>query len=50
MTTKKAQAKELQSVRDYLTEHPHFFEENPDILEAINVSHDSGKAISLVER
>ena len=50
MTTKKAQAKELQSVRDYLTEHPNFFEENPDTLEAINVSHDSGKAISLVER
>ena len=50
MTTKKAQAKELQSVRDYLTGHPNFFEENPDILEAINVSHDSGKAISLVER
>ena len=50
MTTKKAQAKELQLVRDYLTEHPNFFEENPDTLEAINVSHDSGKAISLVER
>ena len=50
MTTKKAQAKELQSVRDYLTAHPNFFEENPDTLEAINVSHDSGKAISLVER
>jgi len=50
MTTKKAQAKELQLVRDYLTDHPNFFEENPDILEAINVSHDSGKAISLVER
>ena len=29
MTTKKAQAKELQSVRDYLTSHPNFFEENP---------------------
>lgn len=50
MTTKKAQAKELQLVRDYLTDHPNFFEENPDTLEAINVSHDSGKAISLVER
>ena len=50
MTTKKAQAKELQLVRDYLIDHPNFFEENPDILEAINVSHDSGKAISLVER
>ena len=50
MTTKKAQAKELQLVRDYLIDHPNFFEENPDILEAINLSHDSGKAISLVER
>jgi uncharacterized protein YigA (DUF484 family) len=50
MTTKKAQAKELQLVRDYLIDHPSFFEDNPDVLEAINVSHDSGKAISLVER
>ena len=50
MTTKKAQAKELQLVRDYLIDHPDFFEENPEILEAINLSHDSGKAISLVER
>ena len=50
MTTKKAQAKELQLVRDYLIDHPNFFEENPDVLEAINVSHDTGKAISLVER
>jgi len=50
MTTKKAQAKELQLVRDYLINHPDFFEENPDILEAINLSHESGKAISLVER
>jgi uncharacterized protein YigA (DUF484 family) len=50
MTTKKAQAKELQLVRDYLIDHPTFFEDNPDVLEAINVSHDSGKAISLVER
>jgi uncharacterized protein YigA (DUF484 family) len=50
MTTKKAQAKELQLVRDYLIDHPNFFEENSDILEAIEVSHDSGKAISLVER
>jgi uncharacterized protein YigA (DUF484 family) len=50
MTTKKTQAKELQLVRDYLIDHPNFFEENPDVLEAINVSHDTGKAISLVER
>lgn len=50
MTTKKAQAKELQLVRDYLIDHPDFFEENPEILEVINLSHDSGKAISLVER
>lgn len=50
MTTKKGGAKELQLVRDYLTDHPSFFEQNSDVLEAINISHDSGKAISLVER
>ena len=37
-------------MRDYLSQNPDFFQQNPDIFEAINISHDSGKAISLVER
>ena len=50
MTAKKKNANNQEIVREYLIENPDFFAENPDIFEAINISHDSGKAISLVER
>ena len=50
MTAKKEKPAEQEWVRDYLTKNPDFFEQNPDIFEVINISHDSGKAISLVER
>jgi uncharacterized protein YigA (DUF484 family) len=50
MTAKKKNSDNEQLVRDYLAHNPYFFEQNPDIFEAINISHDSGKAISLVER
>jgi uncharacterized protein YigA (DUF484 family) len=50
MTGKKKPSTEEQLVRDYLSQNPDFFQQNPDIFEAINISHDSGKAISLVER
>jgi uncharacterized protein YigA (DUF484 family) len=39
-----------EMVREYLTNNPEFLAENPDILELINLPHDSGTAISLVER
>jgi uncharacterized protein YigA (DUF484 family) len=50
MTGKKKPLAEEQLVRDYLSQNPDFFQQNPDIFEAINITHDSGKAISLVER
>ena len=50
MTAKKKNSDNEQLVRDYLAHNPDFFKQNPDIFEAINISHDSGKAISLVER
>ena len=50
MTGKKKPLTEEQLVRDYLSQNPDFFQQNPDIFEAINITHDSGKAISLVER
>ena len=50
MTGKKKPSTEEQLVRNYLSQNPDFFQQNPDIFEAINISHDSGKAISLVER
>ena len=50
MTSQKDIDPTVEIVRDFLRKHPDFLEQNPDILEAINVSHNSGKAISLVER
>ena len=50
MTAKKEKPAEQELVRDYLTKNPDFFEQNSDIFEVINISHDSGRAISLVER
>ena len=50
MTAKKKNLNQQQLVSEYLIQNPDFFEHNPDVFEAINISHDSGKAISLVER
>ncbi len=37
-------------IRDYLREHPSFFEDNTDLLAEINLPHNQGGAISLVEK
>ncbi|UTA47788.1 DUF484 family protein [Simiduia sp. 21SJ11W-1] len=37
-------------VAAYLAEHPDFFEQHPDLLADMQLPHDSGNAISLVER
>jgi uncharacterized protein YigA (DUF484 family) len=50
MTAKKNNLNEQSLVRDYLSRNPDFFEQNPDIFEVLNISHNSGKATSLVER
>jgi len=34
----------------YLKQHPHFFEEHPNLLKKLHLKHDSGNAISLIER
>ncbi len=39
-----------QSVHDYLTTHPDFFEHNARLLSTLNLPHSSGGTISLVER
>lgn len=39
-----------QDVCDYLREHSDFFVDHPDLLADINLPHDSGDAVSLVER
>jgi uncharacterized protein len=41
---------EEQHIRDYLKEHPDFFDQHPDILDHLQISHSSGNAVSLVER
>ena len=37
-------------VRAFLSDNPTFLADNPDILEILDLPHNSGKAISLVER
>lgn len=39
-----------ETVAGYLRKHPHFFEDFPDLVADMQISHDSGKAVSLVER
>lgn len=34
----------------YLKQHPSFFEEHPNLLKKLHLRHDSGEAISLIER
>jgi uncharacterized protein YigA (DUF484 family) len=34
----------------FLKHHPHFFEEHPNLLKKLHLKHDSGNAISLIER
>ena len=37
-------------VKDYLANHPEFFQEYPQLLADLQLSHASGKAVSLIER
>lgn len=41
---------EVLQLRDCLKTHPDFFESNEDLLEDISLPHESGKAVSLIER
>jgi len=50
MTTPTKTDPTEKMVREYLRNNPTFLDDNADILESIVVSHDSGSAISLVER
>jgi len=37
-------------VREFLRDNPMFLDDNPDILESLSLPHNSGNAVSLVER
>jgi uncharacterized protein len=39
-----------EQVKEYLVQHPDFFSRHPEALESLALPHDSGRAISLVER
>ncbi len=39
-----------EKVREYLKAHPDFFDSHPDLLETLALAHESGGAVSLVER
>lgn len=41
---------EANRVADYLRRHPEFFQQHPALLAELEVPHDSGSAVSLVER
>lgn len=45
-----AESEEEKRIKDYLVSHPEFFSRHPDLLEVLALPHDSGKAVSLVER
>ncbi|MEM0954055.1 MAG: DUF484 family protein [Pseudomonadota bacterium] len=37
-------------IRQYLKEHPDFFDRHPDLLDQLHISHSTGSAVSLVEK
>lgn len=53
MSTQEATANKpailVEEVEDYLREHPDFFESRPELLADMQISHASGKAVSLIE-
>lgn len=48
MSDDKTSLKEV--VASYLLKNPDFLDQNPDVLEALQVNHQSGTAVSLIER
>lgn len=52
MTEKAAKDKTAlkEVVAGYLRKYPDFLQKNPDVLEIVQIGHDSGAAVSLIER
>lgn len=48
MSDDKSSLKEV--VASYLLKNPEFLDENPDVLEVLEINHQSGTAVSLIER
>ncbi len=41
---------DAEQIADYLDNHPDFFEEHPELVAKLQLSHSSGKAVSLIEK
>ena len=50
MSDKKKHNPSAKEVADYLILNPNFFKENPEVLNSIEIVHDSGAAVSLIQR
>jgi len=50
MSDKKKPNPSAKEVADYLILNPNFFKENPEVLNSIEIVHDSGAAVSLIQR
>ena len=50
MKDKKKQSPTAKEVSDYLILNPNFFKENPEVLNSIEIVHESGAAVSLIQR
>jgi uncharacterized protein YigA (DUF484 family) len=53
MSSKEQKVKDTefeQDVLNYLCDHPVFFEKHQDVLAGISLSHETGSAVSLIER
>ncbi|MGI1679363.1 MAG: DUF484 family protein [Cellvibrionaceae bacterium] len=48
--TQKKNLINSKDVKHFLQNHPDFFEEHPDLIADISLPHDSGSAVSLVEK
>lgn len=49
-STATVSATDPMAVKDYLLQNPEFFDQHPSVLRDLEIKHDSGTAISLVER
>ena len=50
MNDKKKHNPSTKEVADYLILNPNFFKENPEVLNSIEIVHESGAAVSLIQR
>ena len=50
MSEKKKPNPSAKEVADYLILNPNFFRENPEVLNSIEIVHESGAAVSLIQR